>query len=79
MRSLGRVAGYSEKLSVFICEPGLLSAAVAGQVHYDPLALHKFCSMLPAFTFTVHPVVPVRDAIRVELEAMAFRDGLKAR
>ena len=45
----------------------------------DPLALHKFCSMLPAFTFTVHPVVPVQDAIRVELEAMAFRDGLKTK
>ena len=45
----------------------------------DPLALHKFCSMLPAFTFTVHPVVPVADAIRVELEAMAFRDGVKAK
>jgi hypothetical protein len=44
----------------------------------DPLALHKFCSMLPAFTFTVHPVVPIQDAVRVELEAMAFRDGLKA-
>lgn len=43
----------------------------------DPLAVHKFCSMLPAFVFTVHPVVPVEDAIRVELEAMAFRDGLK--
>ena len=44
----------------------------------DPSTVHKFCSMLPAFTFTVHPVVPVQDAIRVELEAMAFRDGLKA-
>jgi len=45
----------------------------------DPLALHKFCSMLPSFVFQVHPVVPVADAIRVELEAMAFRDGLKAK
>jgi hypothetical protein len=31
--------------------------------------------MLPAFTFEARPVVPV--AIRVELEAMAYRDGLK--
>jgi hypothetical protein len=32
--------------------------------------------MLPAFTFEVRPVVP---AIRVELEAMAYRDGLKSK
>jgi muconolactone delta-isomerase len=43
----------------------------------DPLEVHKFCSMLPAFVFEVHPVVPAADAIRVELEAMAYRDGLK--
>ena len=43
----------------------------------DPLEVHKFCSMLPAFTFEARPVVPVADAIRVELEAMAYRDGLK--
>ena len=45
----------------------------------DPLEVHKFCSMLPAFTFEVRPVVPVADAIRVELEAMAYRDGLKSK
>ena len=43
----------------------------------DPLAVHKVCSMLPAFEFQARPVVPVMDAVRVELEAMAFRDGLK--
>jgi muconolactone delta-isomerase len=43
----------------------------------DPLEVHKFCSMLPAFSFEARPVVPVADAIRVELEAMAYRDGLK--
>lgn len=42
-----------------------------------PLAVHEFCSMLPAFEFEARPVVPVMDAVRVELEAMAFRDGLK--
>jgi hypothetical protein len=42
----------------------------------DPLEVHKFCSM-PAFTFQARPVVPVADAIRVELEAMAYRDALK--
>jgi muconolactone delta-isomerase len=43
----------------------------------DPLTLHKFCSMLPAFTFEVRSVVPVADAVRAELEVMAWRDGLK--
>ena len=43
----------------------------------DPLAVHKFCSMLPAFEFEARPVVPVMDAVRVELEAIAFRDNLK--
>src|ERR1035438_1113842 len=27
----------------------------------DPLTIHKFCSMLPAFVFQVHPVVRVED------------------
>jgi hypothetical protein len=43
----------------------------------DPLEVHKFCSMLPAFAFEARPVVPVADAIRVELEAIAYRDGLR--
>ena len=30
-------------------------------------------------TFEARPVVPVADAIRVELEAMAYRDGLKGK
>jgi muconolactone delta-isomerase len=42
----------------------------------DPLEIHKFCSMLPAFEFKAAPVVPVADAIRVELEAMAWRDEI---
>ncbi len=45
----------------------------------DPLAVHKFCSMLPAFEFQARPVIPVMDAVRVELEAIAFRDGLKGK
>src|SRR3982074_2427259 len=45
----------------------------------DPLAVHKFCSMLPAFVFEARPVVPGMEAVRVELEAMAFRDGLKGK
>ena len=45
----------------------------------DPLAVHKFCSMLPAFEMQARPVVPVMDAVRVELEAMAWRDSLKGK
>ena len=43
----------------------------------DPTAVHKFCSMLPAFVFEARPVIPIDDAVRVELELIAFRDGLK--
>jgi hypothetical protein len=45
----------------------------------DPLEVHKFFSMLPASTFEAHPVVSVAGAIRVELEATAYRDGLKSK
>jgi muconolactone delta-isomerase len=43
----------------------------------DPTAVHKFCSMLPAFVFEARPVIPIDDAVRVELESITFRDGLK--
>ena len=43
----------------------------------DPTSIHKFCSMLPAFVFEARPVISIDDAVRVELEAIAFRDGLK--
>jgi Protein of unknown function (DUF3303) len=43
----------------------------------DPLAVHKVCSTFPAFTFKAEPVVPVMDAVRVEQEAIAWRDGLE--
>ncbi len=45
----------------------------------DPLTVHKFCSTLPQFEFKVSPVVPVMDAVRVELEAIAWRDALKGK
>ena len=45
----------------------------------DPTPVHKFCSMLPAFVFEARPVIPIEDAVRVELESIAFRDGLKAK
>lgn len=40
---------------------------------------HKFCSMLPAFTMEARPVVPVMDAVRAELEVMAWRDKITAK
>src|SRR2546425_12752764 len=45
----------------------------------DPLAVHKFCSMLPAFEMEARPVIAVQDAVRVELEVMAWRDGLEGK
>src|SRR2546421_8949811 len=41
----------------------------------DLLTVHKLCSMLPAFEFQVRPVIPVEEAIRGELEVIAWRDG----
>jgi len=43
------------------------------------LTVHQFCSMLPSFVFEARPVVPVEDAVRAELEIMAWRDGLKGK
>src|SRR5258708_36907508 len=45
----------------------------------DPLTVHKFCSMLPAFTFEARPVVQVEYAVRAELEIMAWREGLRGK
>jgi hypothetical protein len=43
----------------------------------DPLIVHKICSTYPAFEFQARPVIAVEDAVRVELEAIAWRDGLR--
>src|SRR5436309_520723 len=45
----------------------------------DPVTVHKFCSMLPSFVFEARPVIPVEEAVRGELEVMAWRDGLKGK
>jgi Protein of unknown function (DUF3303) len=42
----------------------------------DPVTIHKFCSMLPAFVFEARPVITVEEAVRGELEVIAWRDGL---
>jgi hypothetical protein len=43
----------------------------------DPVTVHKFSSMLPAFEFEARPVIPIEDAVRGELEVMAWRNSLK--
>lgn len=43
----------------------------------DPTVVHQVCSTFPAFRFEARPVIPVADAVRVELDAIAWRDGLK--
>jgi hypothetical protein len=45
----------------------------------DPLTVHKFCSMLPAFVFEARPVISVEEAVRGELDVIAWRDGLKGK
>jgi hypothetical protein len=30
----------------------------------DPVTVHKFCSMLPAFEFQARPVISVEDAVK---------------
>lgn len=44
----------------------------------DPLVVHKMCSTFPALQFEVHQVVDVQDAVRVEMEAIKWRDELPA-
>ena len=43
----------------------------------DPIEVHKLTTMLPAFSFEARPVIPIDDAVRSELEVMAWRDSLK--
>jgi hypothetical protein len=64
------------KIEVFVIRVGEWGGHMLVECD-DPLTVHKFCSMLPSFVFEAHQVIPVMDAVRVELEAIAFRDGLK--
>lgn len=43
----------------------------------DPSTFHKVCSNFPAFEFQARPVIAIEDAVRVEVEDMAWRDELK--
>ena len=43
----------------------------------DPVAVHKVCSILPALVLEARPVITVEEAVRDELEVIAWRVGLK--
>ncbi len=43
----------------------------------DPSTVHKVCSTWPAFEFQARPVIAIEDAVRVEQETIAWREGLK--
>jgi hypothetical protein len=42
----------------------------------DPVLTHEFCSMLTAFEFQARSVISIEDAVRGELEVIAWRDQL---
>lgn len=71
-------APSSFKIEVFVIRVGDWGGYMLLECD-EPLAIHKFCSMLPSFVFEARPVVPVLDAVRVEQEAMAFRDAIDAK
>ncbi len=64
------------KIEAFVVRVGEVGGYMLADCD-DPLTVHKACSTFPALEFQVHPVVPIEDAVRVELEAIAWRDGLK--
>ncbi len=43
----------------------------------QPAAIQRMTSSFPAFSFQVDPVLPINEAVGAELEAIAWRDGLK--
>lgn len=44
----------------------------------DPAAIHRLTSTFPAFQFRVETVLDITAAVAVELEAIAWRDSVKA-
>jgi len=66
------------KIEVFVVRVGEWGGHMLVECD-DPLTVHKFWSMLPAFEFQARPVIPVEDAVRGELEVIAWRDGLKSK
>jgi uncharacterized protein DUF3303 len=64
------------KIELFVVRVGECGGHMSGDCD-DPVAVHKVCSTLPAFELQERPVIAVEDAVRVELEAIAWRDALK--
>lgn len=64
------------KIEVFVIRVGEWGGHMLVECD-DPTVVHKFCSMLPAFVFEARPVIDIKDAVRSELEVMAWRDKLK--
>jgi hypothetical protein len=63
------------KIEVFVVRVGEWGGHMLVECD-DPAQVHKCCSTFPAFEFQARPVIPVEDAVRVELEAIAWRTGL---
>src|SRR6266516_1231913 len=61
------------KIELFVVRAGERGGGMLGYCD-DPLVVHKFCSTYPAFELQARPVIPVEDAVRVGLEAIAWRD-----
>src|SRR4029450_2470060 len=62
------------KIELFVVRLGEGCGHMVGDRH-APTTVHKVCSPWPAFVFEARPVIPVEDAVRVELETIAWRDG----
>ena len=63
------------KVHVFVVRVGEYGGHMLVETS-DLGAIHKLTSTFPAFEFRVHPVLDIQEAVGVELEAIAWRDGL---
>jgi hypothetical protein len=66
----------SLKVQLFVVRVGEFGGHMVIETN-DLSAVHKLTSAFPAFEFRVHPVLDVQEAVNVELEAIAWRDGLR--
>ena len=66
----------SLKLHLFVVRVGEWGGHMLVETN-DLAAIHKLTSTFPAFEFRVHPVLDIQEAVGVELEAIAWRDGLR--
>ena len=64
------------KIEMFVIRVGDWGGYMLVECDDMPL-IHQLCTMLPAFSFEVRPVMPIDVAIKAELDIMKWRDGLK--